>query len=240
MTTGFDWSVFTQIGLDSGSLTRLGAVVHSFGEPGEYRGSVRQGAESKAVFYISVDKNSSVAQVNIDLAGLSNPPTTGSKCCGDVRPVENRFTVHPKGYAVFQVSSGSGGFDVLVRKAVEDPAQKTFDSRQLNDGDIFSGVILRPGTYSVTNSVTKATADAIVSYPKIGKTAYRPPPPIRVQCTREGFQPKRIELQPAQGLIFDCKAPSRIKIELTKADDGPGPRPEPADSAGKKSKARKN
>jgi hypothetical protein len=224
MNMTFDRNLFTQIGLDSGSLTMLGTVVHSFGEPGEYRGSVRRGKEGAAVFYISVDKNSPVAQVNIDLAALTNPPAATSKCCKGDGP-EQRFTVNPKGYAVFHVSSGAGGFDVHVRKAEEDPKAKIFDSRELGEGDIFSAVILRPGTYSVTNLVTKTQAEAIVAYPKIGKTAYRPPAPVRVESTRDAFAPRRIELHPGQGLIFDCKAPSRVMIELVKPDDGPGQSP---------------
>lgn len=60
-----------------------------------------------------------------------------------------------------------------------------------------------------------------MSYPKIGKTAYRPPGPIKVECTREAIEPRRVELQPGQGVLYNFKAPSRIKIELLKADDGP-------------------
>ena len=90
MNMTFDRNLFTQIGLDSGSLTMLGTVVHSFGEPGEYRGSVRRGKEGAAVFYISVDKNSPVAQVNIDLAALTNPPAATSKCYKGGGPEQRR------------------------------------------------------------------------------------------------------------------------------------------------------
>ena len=45
MNMTFDRNLFTQIGLDSGSLTMLGAVIHSFRKPGEYRGSVRTEGE---------------------------------------------------------------------------------------------------------------------------------------------------------------------------------------------------
>ena len=113
--------------------------------------------------------------------------------------------MNPKGYVLFHVSSGSGGFSVHVRRAAEDPKEKVFDSRELGEGDVFSAVILRPGTYSVVNRLAKAKAEVVVSYPEIGKTAYRPPEPVRVHVGRKGFEPSRIELKPGQGLLFDVK-----------------------------------
>jgi hypothetical protein len=221
MNLTFDQNLFTQVGLDSGSLTILGSVIHSFHEPGEYRGSVHKAEGGQAIFYVSVDKNSPAAHVNIDLASLREySDSTQKECCDDSG--ENRFTVNPKGYVVFHVSSGSGGFSVHVRRAEEDPKEKVFNSQELSEGDIFSAAMIRPGTYSVVNRLAKAKAKVVVSYPEIGKTAYRPPAPMRVQVGPRGFEPAVIALKPGQGLIFDVKAPARIVIELAKADDGPG------------------
>ena len=50
MNVTFDPHLFTQIGLDSGSLTMLGTVVHSFAQPGEYRCVVHEGPDVKASF----------------------------------------------------------------------------------------------------------------------------------------------------------------------------------------------
>jgi hypothetical protein len=226
MNLTFDRNLFTQIGLDSGSLTMLGAVIHSFQEPGDYRGSVRKDGETLAAFQISVDKNSPVAQVNIDLSTLTkSDPVASTDRCG-CEGTEHGFSVNPKGYAVFHVTGGAGGYDVHVRKASEDPNTKVFDSRKLSDGDIFSAIIIRPGTYQVTNVLGSARAEVEVSYPEIGETAYRPPPPVRVQTTSQSFEPSRIKLKPGQGLLFECKYPSRIRIELIKPNDGPEkPRP---------------
>lgn len=222
MTFPFDRNLFTQIGLDSGSLTILGAVVHSFREPGQYRGTVH-GKKDQAVFYVSVDKNSPLAQVDIDLAALMDPADNSDECCSS-RNSQNRFSVNPKGYAVFRVSRGAGGYHVSIRKAEEKPESKIFDSRSLNEGDLFAGTIIRPGTYSLVNTHTDTKAALVVSYPVIGETAYRPPGPVRVQATRECFEPRRINLEPGQGLVFECNTESRIEIELQKPDDGPGHR----------------
>jgi hypothetical protein len=222
MNMTFDQNLFTQVNLDSGSLTMLGSVIHSFPDPGEYRGSVHKAKGEQAVFYITVDKNSSVAQANIDLAALREySGATQSDCCGDSQ--ENRYTVNPKGYVVFHVSSGTGGFSVHVRRSVEDTKEKVFNSEVLDAGDFFSAAILRPGKYSVANRQAKSRAELVVSYPQIGgKTAYRPPAPVHVQIGPNGFEPARIELKPGQGVVFDIKARSRIVIELLKPDDGPG------------------
>lgn len=212
-----------QTGLDSGALTMLGAVARCFGEPGEYRGTVRRADAIERVFYLIVDKDSPVAAADIDLAQLAGPlpgqDESGTACCpGDSKA---RFSVNPRGYVLFRVSGGSGGYSVSIRRADPDEKTPVFNSATLDDGAIFSAQMLRPGTYSVTNARTKARASVIVSYPPPAFSSYRPPGALRVEVTDGGFNPEKIELMPAQGLIFDCHAPSRIVITLERPDDGP-------------------
>ena len=218
MTTTFDPNFFTQIGLDSGALTMLGAIVHSFAEPGEYRGTVRRDDQPEATFYVSVDRQCAVAETVIDLAKIASGDSQGPACCPEA--TGPRFVVHPKGYAVFHVSGGAGGYALNVRRAEEDPALKAYDTRELQRGDIFSAILLRPGRYAVRNTVSDAQAEVTVAYPTVGKTAYSPPPPLEVKCG-EDIDPRRMELQPMQGLNFHVEAPSRIRIELLEPDDGP-------------------
>jgi hypothetical protein len=228
MKMTFDQNLFTQIGLDSGALTMLGGVTHRFLEAGQYRGVVYRGGDSIGKFYINVDKNSPIAQANIDLAAFDTslpPPATSST---GTTNAETTFEVNPKGYAVFHVSAGAGGYAVRASKAAEDPKQQNqFDSRQLSGEDIFSAVILRPGTYSASNGLnTKAKGKITVGYPKVGETAYRPPSPTKVVCSESGFEPANVELQPGQAVLFQANAPTRITLELVKADDGPAGRAE--------------
>lgn len=206
----------------------LAAVAHTFTGSGEYRGAVHLGEKVESVFYIKADKNSPVAQVNVDLAVLTAVAAQGgSCCCPESKEVPNKFVVNPKGYAVFHVSSGSGGYYVHLRKADEDPKQKVFDTRKLEEGDIYSAVVLRPGRYSVTNTLSKAGAELTVHYLSVSKTAYRPPAPVRVDVGDKGFEPRKIEVHPGQGILFHFSQPSRIKIDLVKADDGPRRSQEP-------------
>jgi hypothetical protein len=220
MNLTFDRSLFTQTDLDSGSLTMLGAVTHSLSEPGQYRGTVYRETENIAAFYIAADKNSPVAQANIDLSALD--PLGVQSRSADCKGEGAQFTINPKGYVVFHVSAGAGGYAVRVRRAEEDPNLELFDSRRLSEGDVFSAAIIRPGTYSVENVLTNARAQVTVSYPRMGETAYRPPKPIDFHCSENEIEPERADLQPGQGIHFHFRVPSRIKIELLNADDGPG------------------
>jgi hypothetical protein len=215
MNLTLDPNLYTQIGLDSGSLTMLGTIVHNLPEPGEYRGVIYRGTEVQTVFYVKVDKESAAAHVNVDLAKLTEPSS-------DPQEPGDHFVVNPRGYVVLHVSGGRGGYHVLIAKAEDNPKQKPFDSRELTERDIFAAIIIRPGAYSVTNLLTKARGEVVVRYPTPGKFVYPPPNPVKVECAQGAIEPKRIELQPGQGLVYHPKVPSRIKIELLKPDDGPG------------------
>ena len=234
MKLTFDQNLFTQTSLDSGALNMLGALTHSLSEAGQYRGAVYRGTENIGAFYVVADKNSPVAQANVDLATLDpsiiyapslsvDGQSSGCSCDQQGASAKTtQFVVNPKGYVVFHVSAGPGGYAVMVRKAEEDPRTKIYDSRKLSEGDIFSAAIIRPGTYSVENDLTKAKGQLTVAYPRVGKTAYRPPKPIDFHCSASAIEPVKAELQPGQGIHFHFTVPSRIKIDLLKADDGPG------------------
>jgi hypothetical protein len=221
MNLAFDRYLFEQIGLDSGSLTMLGSVIHSFGEPGEYRGSVHQESGNQFTFSVTADKDSPVAQVDIDLATLTTGPKSSDvSCCSDGSPA--RFILNAKGYVVFHASGGAGGYSIHLRRAVEDRNEPVFDSQRLADGDIFSAVIIRPGAYAIHNTLTKAQGEVTVAYPEIGSSAYRPPDPVRIVARDDSFEPRYVELKPGQGMLFECATPARIRIDLERADDGPG------------------
>ena len=227
MNLTFDRYLFTQIGLDSGSLTMLGTIVHSFSQPGDYRAVVHEGSEVKAVFTIRSDKASSSAQASIDLASLvSGPDQSHPKdcsCCGGSSKERSPsiFVVNPRGYVLFHVSSGAGGFYVHARRTEAKDDDKGYDSRSLVEGDVFTAIVLRPGVYSVTNSLTEGKAELTVTYPKRGEKRYQPPAPVRVLCHRQSFEPDRLRLDPGQGLIFESRAAARIQIRLERPDDGP-------------------
>jgi hypothetical protein len=220
--------IISQTNLDSGSLTVLATVVHRFTKAGQYYGTIIKGEEIAGRFNICVcecppDQTKNLPQsVKIDLKSLDIPESQqiaaqSGKC----------YLLNPNGYASFFVSTGRGGYAVEIQKAgLESTGTKEFDSRELKEEDLFVATVLRPGTYVITNTAraTKTMAELKVNYPEIGKTP-RHSEPAKVECTKEAMIPALIKINPAQPLIFNFKAQSRIKLELVIPEDRARPTP---------------
>jgi hypothetical protein len=97
-----------------------------------------------------------------------------------------------------------------------------FDSRKLGERSVFGLTLIRPGRYALENEIAGSKAEIVVSYPKRGKTAYRPPDPLQVKVTKDGFGRDSFALSPGQGIVFRFATESRIRIRLVEPDDGPG------------------
>ncbi len=207
--------LFTQLNLDSGALTMLGTVIHNFAEPGRYRINVWRGESLAGSLHLTVDPECPATQVTIDLAAVDGQDQPR---CGDSGTA---LAVNPKGYAVFHVGTGAGGYAVTAGRIDRDQSDKVFDSRELQAGDMFAATILRPGTYGVVNLRTKARAQLTVAYPKVGKERYVPQDPLSIECTKDGFRPNAIKVNAAQSQVFRIATLSRLRIDLLKADDGP-------------------
>ncbi len=202
--------LFKQIGLDSGALTLLGTIVHNLPRPGAYHGTVMRGEEIRARFEIAVDEKAAAGQVNIDLALLDDP----FNGCG-----RKKFTVHPKGAILFHVSKGPGGYYVIVDAAGGEKCEAVFDSRKLDNGDMFVSTVLRPGEYRVTNALNRHTARLEVPYPERQEVAQCHHRPLAISCTEKGFEPLEIHAKVAQAQAYLIRAPARIVIELSKPFD---------------------
>jgi hypothetical protein len=217
--------IFSQMNLDSGSLTVLASVAHQFSELGEYFGEVRRGNKVVGRFKIFVGEkpvasqlSSAVMQPNVKI-DLKEMELTNSQQPKD--EVGNCFMLKPDGYALFLVSTGAGIYEVEIHKPdTSCGGSKIFDNRELKEKDLFVATLLRPGTYSIKNTITQAEAELVVVYPEIGKTPTRSPP-VRVKTTEKAIIPQKIIINPAQGLVFSFTVPSRIKIELVKPEDRP-------------------
>lgn len=217
--------IFSQANLDSGSLTMLTSIIHRFTELGEYHATILRGADIVGRFSIVVGDRktpqaSSTAEVqqsiNIDLKRLDLPLSKHLES-----EEGNCFMLRSRGYAVFHVSTGVGGYIVEIRKTgTEHGGVKVFDSLELKDEDIFTATVLRPGTYSIINVNTKAKAELVVAYPEIGKIP-RQPETVQIECTKNALIPDKIRINPTQGLLFRFKTNSRIKIKLIKPEDRP-------------------
>jgi len=215
--------VFSQVNLDSASLTMLTSAVHKTSESGIYDGTIQRGSDIVGRFRLAVSDSSpekcaveSKNQVNIDLKSLDLPVPDHIESQS-----KNCFQVRTGGYVVFHLSSGAGGYAVELRKTgTESSGKIVFNSRKLHENDHFVATPLRPGTYWVINVETKAKAELVVAYPEIGKIP-KQPQAIKVECSQNGITPEKIKINPTESLLFSFKAPSRIKIELVKPEDRP-------------------
>lgn len=227
MDVTFDRHLFTQVGLDSGSLTMLGTLVHGFTEPGEYRCALHAGPDVKAVFIVHADPESPNAHATVDLAALAagTPSADAGEYGCEGSPEKGtaipRYVVNPRGHVSFRVGSGAGQFYVHARRTASPAEDKGYDTRAMAEGDSFAAILLRPGTYAMTNALAKAKGEIVVDYPPLKERHYRPAEPVRVVCDARGFSPASIRVGPGQGVVFESHTPSRIAIALSKADDGP-------------------
>jgi hypothetical protein len=220
--------MFTESNIDSGSITMRTTVVHKFSEPGEYLGNVMKGKAVVGQFRIVVGKKPEAAAAANAKSAEMSPPAGPTQAHIDLQQMEapaarsgqaavaNRFMVRPDGYAVFKASAGAGGYAVEVFKAGERGA-KVFDSRELKGDDLLYVLVLRPGTYSVTNTLANAKAELVVAYPEKGMP--RNLEPVRAESGSSSISPQRLDVKPMQGIVFSFKAPSRIKIDLVKPED---------------------
>jgi hypothetical protein len=220
-------SVLSQVDSDSGSLTSSTTVAHRFPEAGEYHGLLHIRGKDVREFTISVVKGRQeaaqsdapevapqAAKVDVNLRRLHMPAPAGSN--GDA----TLFKLEAGGYGVFHVPAGAvGGYAVEVYKgASKGSGAKVFDSRELKEGDLFAAVVLRPGTYSVANSIDGAKAELTVAYPeKMPKQLE----PVKVKFAGGSIVPAKIRIHSTQGLVFSFETPSRVKIELVAPEDRP-------------------
>lgn len=224
--------LFSQVNMDSGSLSMMCTVVHRFSQAGEYEGIALRGQTVLRRFTIAVVENTSPKASSspsssfstgekTGAAGASGPVNIATQVNIDLKSLtSDRFVLVAGGYAVFHVSAGPGGYAVQVYKIEKQGNQiKVFDNLELKDEDMLSVTVIRPGTYSVTNTMNNAKAELVVNYPELGKTRMNLPP-VKIECNGQNqISPNRIRIDPSQGMIFTFKTPSRIKIELTKPDD---------------------
>jgi hypothetical protein len=209
---------------DSGAPSGTAAVVHRFQSPGSYFATAL--LEDTVVGGVELAVLERPGQPEVE----GPPPSARVDLSWIRRGLRERL--HPgqgerslvaqEGYVLFSNAEQATGYAVRVTRPEQQ--EGVFDTRELGADDLFSVTMVRPGTYTVSNTLTGAGGRVTVAYPTIGDTPYRPPGPASVVCRADGFDPRSVDLQPAQGLIFSFEVPSRILITLAEPDDGPAER----------------
>ena len=218
MSVRFNPMFLSQSTFDSASPVGSAVLVHRFDNEGEY--DVELGREGEVPDRVTLsitagrEEGTATASVTIDAA----PAAAGTV------PGQRRSKLGAGGFASFTSSHAGGAGSVIVVRR-RDAKEVEFDSRRLGEADLFAVTLVRPGLYGVRNTLGKAEGRVVVSYPVVGDRPYRPADPVHVVCTETGFEPERVEIGPAQGIIFRFRTAARLLIELLEPDDGPEPGP---------------
>ncbi len=209
--------VFNQIGVDSAALGLLSSSVHRFDRPGRYVGTAFVGDDARGEYEILVDE-SGPPSAHVDLSSFGRQRRhQADACCEDSPdPTRRAFHVGKGGSVSFYVGSGTQRWGTVIGDPSERSAE--FDSRRLQEGDMFAASVLRPGQYSVRNADGDGRTELIVRGVKPGKEPYRPADPIRTKMAATAGR-KSMRLGQAQGVIFTASTPMRVVIELDKPFD---------------------
>jgi hypothetical protein len=221
--------MFTTRVFDSGALGVLGSVIHQFSEPGLYEAVIRQKDATVTSFWFEVSDSSSNMQLDVDLATVARPSgpkgTSDDDCgCGgkSAPPARAVPTVSPKGYVLFYVSQGDGGYSVRVgRHGSEKPV---FDSTTLGASDLFAVTLLAPTRYAMANRTGSAKGTIVVSTSQTTAKNLAAMSAPQVETTRSAFSPDNLKVVSGQGLVFRILEPSRVvieQIEDPKVEDRP-------------------
>jgi hypothetical protein len=198
-----------QTSFDSAELGGPSVVVHKFAHEGPFQATVLRNGVSVGTVAVDIGVRPPAGPAerreppHVDLRQLARaaPPVTIEVA---------------QGYALFHAPGGERGYAVTVQQG----GGETFDSRELGPGDVFSALVLRPGTYALKNTVNGTEGTITVDYPVVGPTPYQPPEALSVEAGDAGFAPAAIALRPAQGLAFHVSTRARITIHLVAPDDG--------------------
>jgi hypothetical protein len=224
---------FTQTIFDSASPAGSAVLVRRFEQEGPYTIAVALEGEVIQRVPLVVAPGQGAGE-NEDLRRLTTLEEDVPQAVSfDVKKFLSRPAVSPTvpvvahgAFVSFTTRRPTGHHVVITRETGE--KEEVFDSRRAGVECIFAVTLVRPGTYSLVNAANGVEGQIIVTYPVVGDAPYRPPSPLAVECTADGFSENPITLSPAQGIIFHFSTESRIQIELVEPDDGPSERPRSA------------
>jgi len=216
--------MFTTSTFDSGSLGVLASVVHQFTAPGRYRAVVQRHAAVVGTTFFEVSETAGL-QLDVDLAAVHRAgPATAADCgCDPARAGSALLpAVSPQGYVLFFASSG-GGYSVAVGPDTE-RGPVAFDSQNLGAGDLFALSLLEPTVYTMVNRHGGAPGEIVVVFSAERARGLQNLEPQYVDVSRAGFQPSRLQVSSAQGIVFRVQAAARIVVEKRDPEKA---RPEP-------------
>jgi hypothetical protein len=198
---------------DSGAFQALETYGHRFTRSGRFRIDVRSDEAVVARYSLEVvDDRSAAPQVTVDVGRSAAPPKDDCRCA-DVAGNE-RLAVG--GAALWWTSANDQKMSIAGVRIDPGGDRESFDSRELSEGDLFSRIFMRPGTYRVVNRVSGAKGRIAVTNPRRAGGSDRNPrvaqSGVRVLCRARGFDPVDIEIERGQGVAWFVVEPVRYRI----------------------------
>ncbi|MFC1672935.1 hypothetical protein ACFL12_02170 [Pseudomonadota bacterium] len=203
------------VSMHSDALSVLSSIAHPCKKSGHFIGRVLNGRRHVGTFNLIVGDDGA-AQTNIDLAGFLEPGVGGLR-----QQKSPRYAVKTDGYVQFFVSSGRGQFVVELRAADKAESPKpAYSTRTLQKGDVYSTILVRPGSYSVEDTKSKKKASYVVVQPGNQK-AFLDNGPLAVKCGKNGFDPKTGKVVSGKGVVFLVEdGGAVIHVDQQKDDKG--------------------
>ncbi len=200
-------NIINKTTFDSRFVSILACRVHQLKEAGAYFGTVYLKKEIVAEFEVLVDEQVDATQVNIDMdAVLAQSKKGGSRSV---------FQVGKKGHVLFCATKSDRAYRVRLSKNPEGK-RPNFDSKNLQENDLYITQYFKPGKYLATHSGLKNQKLEIeVAYPHQKRhsrsSLYQKK---NIEVGKEGFSDNSITLLPLQALVFTNKIPGYLAIEL--------------------------
>jgi hypothetical protein len=218
MTPKLNRHLLTRRVFDSGALSILASVAHRFPRPGRYEAVARRDDLVVGTVAWEVAEGSPSTQLDVDLSALARVDEVGRGCgCGP--KAAQLPTLSPEGYVIFFVGAAIGGYSVVVGAVGEDAV--LFDSTRLERGDLFALSLLEPARYVMVNRLGSAEGSIEVGFSTEQARLLRQTPPSYVEVGRDRFEPGKVALASAQGLVFRVLEPARIVVEREQVTQRP-------------------
>ena len=199
---------------DSGAFQALETYGHRFARAGRFRIDVRSDDMVVARHSLEVvDDRSASPQVRIDVGRSAGRRPKDDCCCAGG---SGRERLAAGGAALWWTSGIEQKVSIAGVRIEPGGERESFDSRELGEGDFFSRVFLRPGTYRVINHLGRAEGQITVTSLRRAGGPDRNPgvaqSAVRVLCVARGFDPEKIELERGQGVVWFVVEPARYRI----------------------------
>lgn len=205
-------TMLTQTSFDSGALSGLASVAHPLREPGYWRLAAAGRRVAPGRRFDVIVRAGGQARFAIDLADEDRR--------GKVPGLSEGFLA-PGGMLNLAARAALTGCHALLYGDRAD--EPLWDSRQLQPGDGYACMPMRPGSWRIENLLDGAVGRLRVAYPDpraIAAGQRLAATPVRISVGA-AMLPDDLRIDPGQLLIFAIDVRCRLAVTLAQPDDGP-------------------